>query len=89
MKVTEQHLINLDECVERLDAVIEDINRPTIFSLERLVEWLKTNPKVLRSAIVDHRHELELEFLAEQAAIEGQLQLNAELDKAVEMKVSA
>lgn len=29
------------------------------------------------------------EWKAEQAAIEGQLQLNAELDKAVEMKVSA
>lgn len=89
MKVTEQHLINLDECVERLDAVLEDLNRPTIFSLDRLVDWLKTNPKAIRSALVDHRHEMELEFIAEQEAADHQLAHNAHLEKSVEMGWSA
>lgn len=69
MKVTEQHLISLDNSIDMLEAIIDHLERPTKHSRARIEEWLEKHPKQLRSALVDHRHELEAEYSTQQTLI--------------------
>jgi hypothetical protein len=55
MKPTEENVIALDEGEEIVKALIEDLERPTKHSRERIEEWLKKYPHRLLEIITDTR----------------------------------
>jgi hypothetical protein len=84
----------MNEALEQVDSItnnfaeLQDImKRPTSRGIADLIDWVERNGKNFAYSLDDLRNTIEHHM--EQQVVYGQLQLNADLDKSVEMRVSA
>jgi energy-converting hydrogenase A subunit M len=61
LKVTEQDILPLDDSIESLEALINELERPTKYSRERIEQWLNESPKLLRDVVKELRSKMEVE----------------------------
>jgi hypothetical protein len=79
--------MTMNEALEQVDTItnkfgelLDIMKRPTSQGLPDLIQWVERNGKSLGHDLGDLKYMIE--YHMEQVAIEGQLQLNAELEKA-------
>jgi hypothetical protein len=80
-------LEQVDTITNKFSELLDIMKRPTSQGLPDLIQWVERNGKSLGHDLGDLKYMIE--FHMEQVAIEGQMKLNHDLDRAVEMKVSA
>jgi hypothetical protein len=76
-------LEQVDTITNKFSELLDIMKRPTSQGLPDLIQWVERNGKSLGHDLGDLKYMIE--YHMEQVALDGQLQLNAELDKALEI----
>lgn len=87
--MNEQDLILLDTCLDIVEGWENDVYRPTQHSAERLSRSLREQLHTLRSNLASYRQVAEAIVYAPSQDLDAQMEHNVQLEKSVEMRVSA